>query len=194
MSVSITLHCNRQWTHGRCAVSLPTGARSVDEALEVGRRQGWRTHSDGRDYCPGHSGRRTPQPSAPVVPLRPDRAPEVLRAPLPARSGATTTLPADTVRTASAHLKRLATLTDEEIAANAYWHSQHAPREAWFGHGIDNAVGGPAGHLAGLLSPANARFVAQLLDRNVTNNPDRPVLLHAEAFLLANNIVRSINR
>lgn len=194
MSVSITLHCNRQWTHGSCAVSLSTGARSLDEALEAGRRQGWRTHSDGRDYCPGHSGRRTPQPSASVVPLHPDRAPDMPRALLPARSGATTALPADTVRTASAHLKRLAAVTDEEIAARAYWHSQLVPREEWFGHGIDNAVGGPAGRLAGLLSPANARFVAQLLDRNVTNNPHKPVLLHAEAFLLAHNIVRSINR
>ncbi|WP_019060014.1 hypothetical protein [Streptomyces prunicolor] len=194
MSISIALNCNRQWTHGRCAFALHTGARSIEEARELGRHQGWRTHSDGRDYCPGHSGRPTPQPGAQVVRLHPDRTPELLRAPLPARSGATTVLPADTVRTASAHLKRLSFVTDDEIAANTYWHSQLVPREEWFGHGIDNAVGGPAGRLAGLFSPANARFVAQLLDRTVTTTPGTTVPLPAEAFLLANNIVRSINR
>lgn len=68
--------------------------------------------------------------------------------------------PEDDLRLAAQTLLDLADQTDNDIANNAYWHSQIAPREQWFAHGIDNACGGPAGRLAGLLSPDTARQLA----------------------------------
>lgn len=190
MSASITLHCNREWAEGTCATSLITDARTHDEARTTARQRGWRTHPDGRDYCPGHSGNPNRRLDTNVVHLHREEQPAP---PAPAGSTPAPGATVDIVRTASARLKTLASVTDTEIAANTYWHSQHAPREHWFAHGIDNAIGGPAGHLAGLLSPANARFVAQLLGRTVTAHTWSPAV-PAEAFLLANNILRSIQR
>ncbi|GHD70383.1 hypothetical protein GCM10010317_077600 [Streptomyces mirabilis] len=73
------------------------------------------------------------------------------------------TTPADELRAAAQTLLDLADETDEEINTNAYWHSEFAPREQWFANGIDNACGGPAGKLAGLLDPATARAIAAWL-------------------------------
>ncbi|MFF3151864.1 hypothetical protein [Streptomyces sp. NPDC057910] len=74
------------------------------------------------------------------------------------------TTPADdmvaTLRSAAQILLDLADETDDEIKTNAYWHSRIAPEALWFAHGIDNAVGGPGGLLAGLLSPEAARGLA----------------------------------
>lgn len=67
------------------------------------------------------------------------------------------------LRTAAQTLLDLADETDQELADNEYWHSQIAPREKWFANGIDNACGGPAGKLAGLLSPEAARELADWL-------------------------------
>ncbi|MFF3697394.1 hypothetical protein [Streptomyces sp. NPDC002221] len=66
----------------------------------------------------------------------------------------------DTLRSAAQILLDLADETDDEIKTNAYWHSRIAPEPLWFAHGIDNAVGGPGGLLAGLLSPEAARGLA----------------------------------
>lgn len=65
------------------------------------------------------------------------------------------------LRAAAQILLDLADETDAEIKTNAYWHSRIAPEALWFAHGIDNAVGGPGGRLAGLLSPEAARGLAE---------------------------------
>ncbi|QQM45138.1 hypothetical protein [Streptomyces liliifuscus] len=70
------------------------------------------------------------------------------------------TSPAQELRTAAQTLLDHADATAEDIETNTYWHSQIADREHWYAHGIDNALGGPAGKLAGLLSPATARELA----------------------------------
>ncbi|MFJ5740045.1 hypothetical protein [Streptomyces microflavus] len=67
------------------------------------------------------------------------------------------------LRSAAQILLDLADETDDEIKANAYWHSGIAPEPLWFAHGVDNAVGGPGGRLAGLLSPDAARGLAEWL-------------------------------
>ncbi|MEU7318327.1 hypothetical protein [Streptomyces sp. NPDC007083] len=69
----------------------------------------------------------------------------------------------DELRATAQRLLDLADETAEDITTNDYWHSQHAPRERWFENGIDNAVGGPAGKLAGLFSPEASRALAQWL-------------------------------
>lgn len=71
------------------------------------------------------------------------------------------TTPADELRTAAQTLLDLADETDQDLADNEYWHSQIAPREKWFAHGVENGLGGPSGRLAGLLSPAAARALAR---------------------------------
>lgn len=67
--------------------------------------------------------------------------------------------PADEMTAAAQLLLDLADDTDEEIKTNEYWHSQLTTN--WFANGIENAVGGPAGQLAGLLNPAVARALAK---------------------------------
>jgi len=180
VSTSIRLHCNRQWADGSCATVLITDARTREEARDAGRRAGWRIHPDGRDYCPGHSG--TPAPASTVVPLYPDTPPE------PTADGSRTALsPLETLHAAAQDLRALAAATDDEIAINPSWHSGLIQREHWFAHGITNAVGAPAGHLAALLSPANARLIAQSIERHTRTREPIP----AETFLLARNIQRS---
>lgn len=66
----------------------------------------------------------------------------------------------DDLRAAAQVLLDLADDTDEEIKTNDSWHSRIAPETLWFAHGIDDAVGGPGGLLAGLLSPEAARGLA----------------------------------
>ncbi|MFJ8006140.1 hypothetical protein [Streptomyces fagopyri] len=188
MSPSITLHCNQQWADGTCATSLITHTATLDSARAAARAQGWRTQSDGQDFCPGHSGTRRP-PGTNVVALHPT-------APQTVDHGADGIRPdgaaADIIRAASAHLKRLATETDEEIRKNPAWHSHLVPKQEWFYQGIDDAVGGSAGRLAGLFSPRNARFVAHVLDRTITPTPGTPNPIPPELFLCAHNIVRSL--
>jgi hypothetical protein len=70
------------------------------------------------------------------------------------------TRPIDDLNRAAQTLLDLADDTDEEIKTNAYWHSQHTTD--WFANGIENAVGGPAGQLAGKINPAAARGMAKL--------------------------------
>ncbi|MFE9372283.1 hypothetical protein ACFYM2_21285 [Streptomyces sp. NPDC006711] len=67
----------------------------------------------------------------------------------------------DDLRTAAQILLDLADETDDEIKTNPCWHSRIAPESLWFAHGIDDAVGGPGGLLAGLLSPEAARGLAK---------------------------------
>lgn len=71
--------------------------------------------------------------------------------------------PAVDMRAAAQLLLDFADETDQDMANNPYWQSDHRPREQWFAAGIDNAVGGPAGWLAGLFSPALAREIADWL-------------------------------
>jgi hypothetical protein len=68
--------------------------------------------------------------------------------------------PAADLRAAAQLLLDLADETETEMETNTYWHSQIRPPVAWFANGIDNACGGPAGILAGLLSPPLARELA----------------------------------
>jgi hypothetical protein len=67
----------------------------------------------------------------------------------------------DDLRAAAQILLDLADDTDNEIKTNASWHSRVAPEALWFAHGVDDAVGGPGGLLAGLLSPEAARGLAR---------------------------------
>lgn len=68
----------------------------------------------------------------------------------------------DVLRRAAQLLLDLADETDEELHSNSYWHSELEPRERWYANGIDNALGGPGGRLAGLLSPEAARELAAM--------------------------------
>ncbi|MFJ6085105.1 hypothetical protein ACIQI8_27225 [Streptomyces sp. NPDC092369] len=179
MSASVTVHCNRQWADGACAHRLYTDAVTLDEARSVARWLGWRTHPGGLDYCPTHSGNPTPGPAADVVQLHAHATAD----------GGSAPTPLEVLTSAAQRLRALATAVDEDIADNPYWHSQHTAREDWFANGITNAVGGPAGVLAGLLSPANARLFAQALEDR------RPrTAIPAELFLISRNIQRSANR
>ncbi|MFE1950000.1 hypothetical protein ACFW9D_05960 [Streptomyces sp. NPDC059524] len=72
----------------------------------------------------------------------------------------TDTTPADELRTAAQTLLDLADDTAEDMATNDYWRSAVVEPKHWFHNGIDNAVGGPAGKLAGLMSPRFARMLA----------------------------------
>lgn len=80
--------------------------------------------------------------------------------------------PADELKAAAQTLLDLADETAEEIETNTYWHSQIAPREQWFAHGVENGLGGPSGKLAGLLSPEAARALAAWL-RTAAEYADR---------------------
>ncbi|MFF1604191.1 hypothetical protein ACFVYV_43400 [Streptomyces mirabilis] len=73
------------------------------------------------------------------------------------------TTAAGELRTAAQTLLDLADETTEEIEANDYWHSQVVDRPHWYANGIDNAVGGPAGKLAGLFTPETTREIAAWL-------------------------------
>lgn len=68
--------------------------------------------------------------------------------------------PAVDMRAAAQLLLDFADETDQDMANNLYWQSDYQPRAQWFANGINNAVGGPAGWLAGLFSPALAREIA----------------------------------
>ncbi|MEV0441844.1 LuxR C-terminal-related transcriptional regulator [Streptomyces spectabilis] len=57
MSALITLRCNTQWRYGGCTSQLITDARSLEEARTAASRIGWNCHRDGRDHCPGCTGR-----------------------------------------------------------------------------------------------------------------------------------------
>ncbi|MGW0795963.1 hypothetical protein [Streptomyces sp. NPDC002692] len=147
------------------------------------------------------TGNRSPRPAEPgliidnvraearsnVVALRPaepqtqDETPDVY----PDRAAA------DIIRTASAHLKRLAADTDGQMGIDPRWQTE-APRQEWFFLGVDNAVGGPAGRLAGLFGPRNARLFAHVLDRSISPTPGSPNPIPSEIFLCAHNIVRSL--
>ncbi|MET7746564.1 hypothetical protein [Streptomyces sp. NPDC005385] len=188
MSASITLHCNQEWRDGTCATSLFTDAANLAEARASAERQGWRTHPDGKDHCPGHSGRPLVTGTN-VVPINRSGGP------VPAsHSDAPSSLAADTIRQATAHLRHLAEATTAELHEEPSWHAPYVPRELWFMEGVSNAVNGPPGRLAGLLAPESARFAATLLDRTVTPADGTLAPIPAEAFLLANNIVRSLRR
>ncbi|MFJ4787619.1 hypothetical protein [Streptomyces sp. NPDC088794] len=183
MSASVTVHCNRQWADGACAHRLYTDAVTLDEARGVARWLGWRTHPGGLDYCPTHSGNPTPGPVADVVQLHAHATADG------GGKGDQEPTPLEILTSAAQRLRALATAVDEDIADNPYWHTQHTAREHWFANGIDCAVGGPAGVLAGLLTPANARLLAQTLEHRHPRTA-----IPAELFLLGRNIHRSANR
>ncbi|MFJ8798473.1 hypothetical protein [Streptomyces sp. NPDC102487] len=187
MTLSIILNCNQEWRDGTCATSLHTGTTDLEAARASAERQGWRSHPDGKDYCPGHSGRPLFR-HANVVPINHAEVP----APAP-RSVTNSTGAADTVRQATAHLRHLADASTAELHAEPSWHTC-SPREFWFMEGVATAVDGPPGQLAGLLAPESARLAANLLDRTVTPADGILAPIPAEAFLLANNIVRSLRR
>ncbi|MET7944397.1 hypothetical protein [Streptomyces sp. NPDC005302] len=188
MSVGITIHCNQEWRDGRCATSLFTDAVDHAKARAAAERQGWRSHPDGKDYCPGHSGRPLVTGTN-VVPINRSGVPAPAPRSVPPSGGA-----AETVRAASAHLRHLADATTAELHAEPSWHMPFTSREFWFMEGVSNAVHGPPGQLAGLLAPESARFAANLLDRTVIHAGGTLAPIPAEAFLLANNIVRSLRR
>ncbi|MET9819613.1 hypothetical protein [Streptomyces sp. NPDC006355] len=56
MSARITLHCNTTWRYGTCTGQVLTDAATVEDARTAAALQGWRSHPDGRDYCPTCSG------------------------------------------------------------------------------------------------------------------------------------------
>ncbi|MER8030665.1 hypothetical protein ABTZ78_17100 [Streptomyces bauhiniae] len=178
MTTSITVHCNRAFGHGTCATSFITGARTLDEAHAAARKEGWLVQPDGEDYCPPHSGRSR---IATVVRL-PSRPTETERAVLG---------PSDTVTAAIQHLAVIADAAEDDLLANTYWHRDDLPQEHWFAAGIENAVGGPAGQLAGLLGPHSARHLVRLLRRTTRT---ATAGIPAEAFLLARHITRSKDR
>jgi hypothetical protein len=101
--------------------------------------------------------------------------------------------PAQELAAAAQTLLDLADDTDDDINTNPYWHSRIAPRHHWFGHGIENAVGGPAGQLAGLLNPTTARLIAKWLRSwtPIELREDAPMPEDATAALA---IAREINR
>ncbi|MCX5285954.1 hypothetical protein [Streptomyces sp. NBC_00198] len=185
--MSITLHCNRDWAAGTCATSLITDTTDREQARAFAERQGWRSDPDGKDYCPGHSGRPLFQ-GVTVVPINRSGPPPAARAVSPSGGAA------DTVRAASAHLRHLADATTAELHSELAWQAAYVPRARWFMEGVSNAIPGPPGQLAGLLAPESARLAAHLLDRTVTAADGIVAPIPAEAFLLANNIVRSLSR
>lgn len=87
--------------------------------------------------------------------------------------------PAEELHTAAQTLLDLADETAEEIETNPYWHSEIAERPRWFANGVENGLGGPAGRLAGLLSPEAARALAALL-RGVLSSAREAVPAHEE--------------
>jgi hypothetical protein len=74
MSARITLHCNTTWREGTCAAQLMTDAQTVEVARAAARAHGWRSHPDGRDYCPPCSG-AGPARGPVVLHLHPRRTP-----------------------------------------------------------------------------------------------------------------------
>lgn len=72
MSARITLYCDQMWRDGSCTAQLITDARAIPEAREAADQLGWRTHPDGADYCPGHSGQPGGRPGTNVIRLHPD--------------------------------------------------------------------------------------------------------------------------
>jgi hypothetical protein len=71
MSTRISLYCDRTWQDGTCATQLITDATTPTEARTAAAHAGWRSHPDGTDYCPGHSG-GTVRPGVTVVHLHPE--------------------------------------------------------------------------------------------------------------------------
>lgn len=102
--------------------------------------------------------------------------------------------PADELRTAAQTLLDLADETDTDIETNTYWHSQIADRPHWFAHGVDNALGGPSGKLAGLLSPETARTLAKTMRAWARIGELDPDLLHRVAGPETLAVARQINR
>ncbi|MFI1535507.1 hypothetical protein [Streptomyces anandii] len=185
MSTSITFHCNHQWQHGICAVVLITDAHNLEAARSTARGRGWRTHPDGNDYCPSHSGAPARPTSTNVVTLRsvpttmPDDGP-VLG-------------PRDVLQAAVHYLDTVASTTDVELATNPYWHRPDVPRRRWFAHGVENVLGGPPGELAALLNPPAARLLARILQRYLRPK-SAPTGIPAEAYLLARNLLDTASR
>jgi hypothetical protein len=56
VSARVTLHCNTLWRYGSCTSQVMTDAATVEEARTAAGRNGWRSHPDGKDYCPACSG------------------------------------------------------------------------------------------------------------------------------------------
>jgi hypothetical protein len=104
------------------------------------------------------------------------------------------TTPAAELRAAAQLLLDLADETDADIDTNPYWHSQIAPRERWFAHGVDNGLGGPSGKLAGLLSPDTARTPAKTMRAWARIGDLDPDLLNRVAGPETIEVARQINR
>lgn len=100
---------------------------------------------------------------------------------------------ADELKTAAQTLLDLADETDTDIETNTYWHSELTDRPHWYANGIDNALGGPAGKLSGLFSPAAARELAKTFRAWARMGEMDPDLLHRVGGAETLNLARSIN-
>lgn len=68
MTARIILHCDRTFdAHSMCPKQEQFQATDVESAREIAGDQGWRTHPDGKDYCPGCSGATTAREARRVV-------------------------------------------------------------------------------------------------------------------------------
>lgn len=81
------------------------------------------------------------------------------------------------VHAAAAHLRRVAELAAVEQAADPYWMA------SWF-DAMANALGGAAGDLAGLFSPASALAVADWLDECASANARHGTEIPAAALAI----------
>jgi hypothetical protein len=66
------------------------------------------------------------------------------------------------LRDAATRLRRLVTATEADMVENAYW--GNSPTSASYTAGVENALGGPAGELAGAMHPSLCKAVAAILD------------------------------
>lgn len=57
MTAVITLECDQErGMHSMCATRLSFKTTDAEAAREAAGQLGWRTHANGKDYCPGCSG------------------------------------------------------------------------------------------------------------------------------------------
>lgn len=102
--------------------------------------------------------------------------------------------PEEALRLAAQTLLDLADETDDDIANSEYWQSTIHPPEQWFANGIDNACGGPAGLLAGMLTPATARLLAATFRAWARMSKYDPDLINRVGGQETLELARSINQ
>lgn len=74
---------------------------------------------------------------------------------------------AETLRAAAAKLRKTADLALMDVLTNPFWESEIIPAEDQSGryaHGLRGGMGGPAGDLAALFTPATVVALAEWLD------------------------------